>query len=452
MNDFPTHRLRAIAARAAGTLAVAVGVSATAQTSTAPSGPSAPSTGAPSSSSAPFGVQSEQGPYYIGINQALTHDSNVFRVPSGPSDNFSSTSLLAGFSQPISRQRVFGSATVSANRYQRQDELNNTSYSLAAGIDWETIQNLSGNLSTALARSLSAPTATAGTPTATRNLVQTRSVDATARWGGVSLLTLEGTGGWSNVDYSAPESAQSESSQQRGGLTLFYGPGGPLRLGVGGHVLRTRSPQGLFDPATGTFQETTVTSKSADILVEYRLTGLLSTNGRLSYTKQSSANAGSGDFSGLTGSLSVNWRPTGKMSVGLDAGRDAGFDASSYSTLQIVNNNGVLTLAPVTGLYENNRVSQWIGLGATHATTAKINLGVNGRYTRAKLATSGVVGSTGPETVDVAKVLSLSGNYEITRYWSLGCNLSHEWRDVSGGSSFSYKAHVVSCSTQLTLR
>ncbi len=43
-------------------------------------------------------------------SQGFTHDSNVYRIPSGPSDNYSSTSVFGGFDQPISRQRVFGRA------------------------------------------------------------------------------------------------------------------------------------------------------------------------------------------------------------------------------------------------------------------------------------------------------------------------------------------------------
>jgi hypothetical protein len=442
-------------AATAGAVSLLASLAATAQPSNTTPSATTPSTSAPPSTTSVgpgLNVQSGTSPYYIGINQALTHDSNVYRIPSGPSDNFSSTSLLAGFDQPISRQRVFGSASVSVNRYQEEDRLNNTSYSLNAGLDWETIEHLSGNVNTSIGRSLTAPTALAGAPTPIRNTAQTRNFDATARWGGVSLLTLEGTVGWSRVDYSAPESVQSESSQSRGGLTLYYAPGGPLRVGVGGHVVRSRTPQGVFDPATGTFVSTTSTARSADLHADYRLTGILSTSARLSYTKQTSSGAGDLAFSGLTGSLSVAWQPTGKTSLNLLAARDAGFDASTYSTVQIVNNNGVLTFTPITGQYENNRVTDSLGLSASHATTAKISTWANARYSRAKLATAGVIGSSGAETVDVAKIASLGANYSITRAWSLACSVAKEWRDVTGGAAFSYTAHIVSCATQFTLR
>ena len=89
---------------------------------------------------------SRDAPYYLGVSQGFTHESNVFRSPNGSSDTYSSTSLLGGFDQPIGRQRLFGTASVSANRYFKQSELDNTSYALNAGLDWETINKLSGNV------------------------------------------------------------------------------------------------------------------------------------------------------------------------------------------------------------------------------------------------------------------------------------------------------------------
>jgi hypothetical protein len=232
---------------------------------------------------------------------------------------------------------------------------------------------------------------------------------------------------------------------------LFYSPGGKLRVGIGGRIVSTHSPQGLFDPASGTFRETTVTSKSADLLADYQESGLLSANGRLGYTRQSGSQVASAEFSGWTGSLALNWRPTGKTSISLDASHDANLNVSTYSTMQFVVQNGLLTFAPIAGQYQNNTGTDTFGISASHATTAKIGLSANARYNRAKLVT-GVVGSTAPETIDVGKVVSFGGNYEIKRYWSVGCHLSHEWRDVSGGTPFSYTASVVSCATQLTLR
>ena len=295
---------RSLAVAAVGALCALASLTAGAQSSgpSAPTAPTTPST--PSASSSPLGNQLDASPYYLGASESLTHDSNVFRTPSGPSDNYSSTSLLGGFDQPIGRQRVFGTASVSLNRYQREHELNNTSYNLATGANLETIEHLSGSLNAGLGRSLSAPTANVEVPTATRNQVTTRTLDGSARWGGTSILTLEATAGWSSIDYSAPESAASESRQQRASLGLIYGPGGPLRVGVSGNFNRTKTPNAFIDPVTGAIESNTTDGKSLDLTADYQISGIVNASGRVGYTRQSSSGSSGSDFSGLTGGVS----------------------------------------------------------------------------------------------------------------------------------------------------
>ncbi|HZV92886.1 MAG TPA: hypothetical protein VFF72_06680, partial [Caldimonas sp.] len=121
-------RLRAAAAVA---MLAAAGMAAQAQDSGGSAGP-APAAGAePGTTATPAGAT----PWYLGASESLTRDSNVYRVPGGPGDTYSSTSLLGGFDQHIGRQRVFGNANVGINRYDGQSRLNNTSYNVAGGLD-----------------------------------------------------------------------------------------------------------------------------------------------------------------------------------------------------------------------------------------------------------------------------------------------------------------------------
>ncbi|MEO8080500.1 MAG: hypothetical protein ABI641_08220 [Caldimonas sp.] len=391
-------------------------------------------------------------PYYIGASQAFTYDSNVYRVPFGPSDTYSSTSLLAGFDQPISRQRLRGRANVSANHYFDESRLNNTSYALNAGLDWATIANLSGTVDASLDRHLAAPSASSTAPTTRRNLAQTERLDLVARWGGPSLFTLEGRLGYSQLDYSAPEYITAESRSDTASLGAYYHPRGPLRLGVAARFTHTRTPNALFDPATGTYQSNAVNGKNLDLLADYALTGLMDASARLSYTRQTNSTLGSDtDFSGLTGSLSLAWRPTAKIGVKLDLARDAGVDAARYGTFAVVQNGNTITLAPVTGLYENNRITNTAGLGLTYAATAKISANAGVRYSRAHLVSTlaGPTATTaGPETTDTLRSAYLGANWAIARNWGLACNLAHEYRKVSGAVAYGYKADTVGCSAQ----
>src|ERR1035438_4050252 len=279
---------------------------------------------------------SEPSPYYVGVSQSFTHDSNVYSVPSGPGDSYSTTSLLGGFDQRLGRQRVFGNANVGLNRYRDQTQLDNTSYQAAAGLDWETLYDLAGNLGVALSRQLVPPGVTNSVPEQASNIGQTQSVNASARWGGPSLLTLEATLGYSKVDYSAPAYVASDSRAETASLATYYRPGAALRLGLAARIVDTRSPQAFFDPANGTYQSNSVKSNNLDFLVDYDVSGLLTANARLSYTKQTNSASNVPGFSGLTGSLSLTWKATGKTSLTLDAARNAGLQATPFTAYSVV--------------------------------------------------------------------------------------------------------------------
>jgi hypothetical protein len=104
----------------------------------------------------------QSSPYYLGISQAVNVDSNMLRAANGAtlSDGFSrsdtvySTALQAGLDQPIGRQRVYGSLALRSTRYQHNDTFNNEGYNANVGLNWETVERLSGTLSASANRSL----------------------------------------------------------------------------------------------------------------------------------------------------------------------------------------------------------------------------------------------------------------------------------------------------------
>ena len=400
-------------------------------------------------------LASDPNPYYIGVSEGLTHDSNVFRIPSGPSDNFSSTSLTGGFDQKISRQQIFGRGSVTLNRYFDQTQLDNTSYNLATGLNWETVENLSGNLNLGANRNLSAQNASSTAPTATRNIATSENVDARARWGGASLVTLEGSVGYSRLAYSDPLQIAGESKGRTGSLGVYYRPGALLRLGIAARVNRTETPRAFFDTTSGTYQSNTIKGKNIDLLADYEVSGFVSANGRLSYTKQDNTGINGADFSGLTGGLGVSYRPTARTAFRLDVSRDAGFDASLYNTVGLTtNSSGVLALTPINGRYENNRVTDSIALGVNYEVTAKIGANAGASYSRAKLTTTlvGASSEAGPESSDKQSSVYLGANYAIARNWGLNCNLAYSHRAVSGLVAFSYNDNAIGCTTQYTWR
>lgn len=407
---------------------------------------------APASEAAPSAAAAGS-PYYIGASQGFTHDSNVYRIPSGPDDNYSSTGLSAGFDVPLSRQRLFGTGRADLNRYQREKRLDNTSYDLTAGLNWETIANLSGNVIATLDQHLAAPAAIAAVPQATRNLADRRGVSGLARWGGVSVFTVEGTLGYSSIDYSAPEYVTAESKQEFGSIGAFYRPSPLLRLGIAVRLDRTRTPK-AFLQADGSYLPNQINGRHLDLIGEYELSDRLSANARASYTRQTNSIAGRADFSGITGDIRVMYRPTAKIGLSAYAAHQAGFDASQAGT-------GLAVAAvppsstPIAGLYENNRVTDSFGLSTTYAATAKITGTAGVTYARARIASTLTTGSSSlasPDVIDTVRGATLGASYAIARPWLLACNLGYEKRYVVGAVAYSYEASSVGCSAQFTWR
>ena len=97
----------------------------------------------------------QSSPYYVGLSLGLLQDSNLFRSRDGAalppglsrSDTVITTSLLAGVDQPIGRQRVFGTLSLNDNRYANNDYLSYPGYGLNAGVDWSTVERVSGTVS-----------------------------------------------------------------------------------------------------------------------------------------------------------------------------------------------------------------------------------------------------------------------------------------------------------------
>ena len=471
MNDWNCkHRRALVKAAATASLLGAAGTAAMAQ-SIAPVGTpaAAPATAIGSGLS----IASDPNPYYIGLRQSFTHDSNVYRIPDGPSDTYSSTTLLAGFSQPISRQRVFGEAAVSYNRYFSESQLNNTSYDLSAGIDWETIMRLSGSLRVGLGRSLASPAASAGRPVQQENVADRKTIDGAVRWGGASTFSLEATAGYARLDYSANQYVASETRSSYASFGGFYRPSPLLRVGLAGRVSRDEQPDGL-QVAPGQFESNTVTNKSIDLLADYELGGRLSAQGRVSYTKQNNSGVDGADFSGFTGGFNLNYRATGKTVVDVYANRDTGFN-SRRDSLGGISTAGTTT-PPVTattpaippgtatttsttavanGLYENNQVTTSYGIGVGYAATAKITANAGVSYSRAKLVARTAVlvaGAGSADTTDVVKSVRLGANYAFSRSLDFACSVAYEKRNVSGGVEYSYSANLIGCSGQYTWR
>lgn len=386
----------------------------------------------------------QSGPYHVGISQAFARESNVFRVAEGQpesSDTHSTTSLLAGIDESIGRQRVFANAVARYNRYRDNDQLNHSGYGVAAGVDWETIEALSGRLSYTANQNLARYGADQGPALTTKNLERSQEFLARARYGQVSLLSLEAIYTHRRLDYSARAFDFAEFEQDAVSLGLLYRPGGLLTLGVAARHTKGRYPYAVESPA-GVFQRDDFRRNDADLTALWTATGQSTLRARLSYTKESHEALASRDVSGATGALGWDYTPTAKLSFKTELMRDTGAESSFSRSGEVV--------AGAVG--NNSQLSRTLSIASRYEATAKVQFEARARYVKRDLVSSFALGSGAASTsagTDALRELQLGVNYVPTRSVLVGCSVGHEKRTASSSVSYAYTAGVAGCLAQL---
>jgi hypothetical protein len=375
-------------------------------------------------------AQAQSSPYTVGASQSFTHDDNVGRVAKGAaktSDTISSTSVFAGVDQPFGRQRFYANANLSANRYGTRTSLNNTGYSLNTGLDWSTIERLSGTVTLGTTRQTADLTVQDPNTLATSivsNPQTRRNWGATVRYGLTPDLAVVGGYQHQAISYASANLAGRDSSQNAVNAGLRWGSGNRLTLGTG--LRFTRTEQAAFNATP----LNTTQRRDVDFDASYVPTGFSTINSRLSLTHTSNSSASGKDLSGVTGNLGWNYKPTGKLAFNTSISRDLGTTTSYVAT-----SNG-------TAQIDTNRLSTTFQLASSYEFSAK--LGFNAAYNRV----SGELASGSGK--DRYNTLSLGASYSPTRTVGLGCNMSHTSRDA--GATFTSAYNTLGCSVRLTLQ
>lgn len=381
----------------------------------------------------------ETSPYYIGATQAFSYDSNVFRRPDATKkgSTWGSTGLVAGFDQPYSRQRFYGSGNVQYNYYQQLSQLNNTSYAANVGWDWATIERLSGTVLASINQNLGNyggldPTL----PINTKNIQTGGRAFGTVNYGLISLLQFHGRLGYSRVNYSTIQYARYELEQSTATLGVRKQFGGQLTLGTG-----LTYTKGDYFSIGREFDR-------YDYFVSgvWDYSGLSRFSGRLNYTDITYSRFAAQDRSGLTGYVRWAYQATGKLD----------FTALlSYDTLA---NSGLTDtsggLQPPVDLGETNQLTTALRLTGGYAATSKIK--VNASLNHYRRSDEDLGANTIVDTRDQVTSATLGATWTPTRNWLVACNVSLDDRNQSGSGDQirlrPYTAYGASCSAQFALQ
>jgi len=397
------------------------------------------------------GAGAESSPYYVGLSLSQGHESNVLQLADGVdpapgferADDVTATSLLAGFDQRISRQRVYGSLALRSNRYANNSALDNLAYSANAGIDWATVGRVSGSLRVSGDRSLSLYDEQLGV-LAGKNLVTSRAFNGSLSVGVVTQYSLELSGGRRDVGYSLDNAVvrSREFKQDNGSLGLRWRPSG-----VGSVTLSLSTTRGVYPRFSTTSGGEDLADRfkrtSVDLAVSMQPTGASSIDARISNGRTRFDLNQERDFSGTTGVVSWSWQATGKLKTNVFLTRETGQD--SYAVLQF-------NFLPATLDY--SRVINAVGVKVDHDLTAKVALTASyGVYRRSLVATTiGPIPQAPRAGSDSTANLTLGARWAPWRNTLVGCNAASSRRRASGDLTAPGRSTSFNCYAQATLQ
>lgn len=374
----------------------------------------------------------ETSPYYIGTSVSASHDSNVFRSADAPaSDTTVSAGVVGGFDQPIGRQRVYTSGSINANRHVHLGQLDDTSYTLTTGIDWATIQQLSGTLRYSTQHGLAAYGVANAPATTEKNILRTQQFSASASYPLLSEISFDTSFENRSVAYSAEAYRSLASEQDVIGASLRYLPGPSLGVAVGGRSTRGDTPN--FAVAPGVFEPDRL--HRSDIDLSATLSGARSSlTARVSFSHESHSQPAYPGFSGLTGAVDADYAPTAKLRVAAAASRDTG---SATTFLRFGTTGGINVDA--------NQISTQLRASINYAATPKISTAAQVRYNRGEV--SNLLGTS----QDRVQSYALQADWEPQRSLRFSCSVSREIRS-STTLGLDSRATVSGCTTIFTVR
>ena len=377
------------------------------------------------------GTEEPRDPYYIGVGIGYTHESNVLRQTNAKSDNVVSTTLLGGLNTNFGRQRFYLDGTISDNRYQDTSTLNNTSYGLSTGLDLSTASKLSGSIRYGITQNLANQATPGIVSDGLSNTEKSQLAGANLRYEVTSRVAIEGGLQHRSLDYSESTFIGRENTQNIANAGLVYGVSGYLTFGVGVRATRIDTP--YYSPAGGDKTD----RNDVDFTTTWSPSSLSTFSGRLSVGNEDHTLATASNFSGLTGMVSWDYRPTGRLNFNTSIARDTGTESRFIGFV-----GGTAPLPT-----EAYRLTTTAQANVHYLVTGKIEANASVSRNTGSLVSGNV--DSGNDTLDT---FGIGATYRATRSVNLSCQLGHESRSTTSSFSTAYSANTAGCMARLTLR
>ncbi|MEY8877125.1 MAG: hypothetical protein AB9M60_11495 [Leptothrix sp. (in: b-proteobacteria)] len=378
------------------------------------------------------------GPYSLSVSETVSHDSNVFRAPSGAGqdDTISLTGLRVGLDQPYGRQRVRANAGLQMTRFNSLSHLNFTAPNADLRWDWSSAERLEGDVSLGHTEQLYTSSLNGTAITGQQRSVQkTSSAAARARLGMVTSWTLDGGAALQTRNYTLASQDNQDQRRQSVDLGTRYQPNPDLQV----RALLRRS-RGQYPRFSTTLGADRFSRTDAELGTTVALGGSTDIDARLARSREVHSQAIAGASSFWSGSMGLQWRASGKLGFSARLVRDSdtgGQDASN----PIVTSNATLANS--------------LNLGANWAFTEKLRFSTGWQHIERQLQRSISLGgsSASASARDTTNQYSLGSTFQPTRTVLLGLDWSH-YQKSSGDTALlgaAYRGQVVALSATLTL-
>lgn len=387
--------------------------------------------------SASTAVRAETDPYTLAVQETVTHDTNVFRAPDGngevPHDWISTTSVIAGLDQPISRQRLKLNGEFDLNRFKNQHALDSTAHSLTGELDWSTIGDLSGELGASQSRQLYRSALDNGdTVTTEANLQTISQAYLRAHMGVVTRWTVNAGTSWFDRTFSVPQYAYNDLRHTDVNLGTTFRDTPDLALSLMG-----RHTSGSYHNLNDDYSRNDFT-----LGVNYAPTGATTVNASAGLSRETHTLASQRDHRDWIANLQWRWVPAGRTVLTVSAIRDNDTGASDqpFFFTSIVDTDARIRTAFSSSLqYEvSAKIRATASLGYTH------------RSLDSSLAIPGLPAQP-QHGADRLYTAGLGLDWQPTRAVDLSCNASRERRGTSGqvqGLTYAYSVTTVACTGQ----
>jgi hypothetical protein len=398
------------------------------------------------------GVKAEATPYFIGLSQNFTYERNVLRLgnevaaPPGlqRADTVSVTGLQGGINQPFGRQRAYANVSLRQVNYSANSIYNNQAYTGNVGLDWSTVERISGTLAANANRSLSS-FGSFGLGVQDKNFEDAQGLSTSISVGLVTEYSAEASYGRREVRNSLINRAvlSRDFDQDNGSVGVRWRPDPTFNVGLVLRDTRGRYPK-FQQRADGSFQADRFKQQGFEINGGIQPSGASTVDFRLGQTKTRYDLNQARDFSGITGGLGWTWQATGKLRLSTRLARDTGQDSYAVAQFNV----------PATSDY--SRTSDLLRLQIDWETSAKLSFSTAWQsYRRAYTQTTpgflsaNASSASGQES---GNELSLSTRWTPYRTTLLGCDVSAEVRSASGQLGAPLRNYNVGCFGQLQLQ